>query len=93
MTHYVVDDDGQVKAATGAPDGVMRAVQSIKRRVVTRSRGEDTEREVRVELRLWDKPGPLKLAGQHVGLFKDKVQHDVTESLAELLRRGPEVRA
>lgn len=70
LTHYVVDDAGEVKLTIDAPDGAMRAISSIKRKKVTR--GEESWFEV--EIRLWDKPGVLKLAGQHVGLFRDKVE-------------------
>lgn len=75
LTHYVVDDDGQVQLAKGAPEGAMRAISSIKRRKVTRGEGAATVTTWEVEIRLWDKPGTLKLAGQHVGLFRDKVEH------------------
>lgn len=75
VTHYTVDDNGEVTLAAGAPDGAMRALQSIKRRIITRGSGERREVTREVELRLWNKPDPLKLAGQHVGLFKDKVEH------------------
>lgn len=74
LQHYVVDDLGNVQLAAGAPEGAMRALQSIKRKVITRGSGEDAYTTYEVELRLWDKPGVLKLAGQHVGLFRDKVE-------------------
>jgi phage terminase small subunit len=75
LEHYVIDDDGQVKLAAGAPEGAMRAVQSIKRKKTIK---EDKDGNVTitydVELKLWDKPAPLKLMGRHVGLFPDKVE-------------------
>jgi phage terminase small subunit len=73
VTHYQVSAAGDVKLAADAPDGAMRAVQSIKHRVTTRGRGGQAEVVREVEIRLWDKPGPLKLAGQHVGLFTEKL--------------------
>jgi phage terminase small subunit len=76
LEHYIVDDNGQVALSLAAPAGAMRALQSIKRKVTikpTRWGGEDVTREV--EIKLWDKPGPLKLAGQHVGLFVEKHEH------------------
>ena len=76
IDHYVVTDDGQVALAEGAPDNAMAAVQSIKRKKTVK---EDREGNVTitydVELRLWDKPQPLKLTGRHVGLYPDKVEH------------------
>jgi phage terminase small subunit len=74
LDHYVVGEDGTVQLSATAPPGAMRALQSIKRRTTTRGRGFDCEVTREVEIRLWDKPGPLKLAGQHVGLFTHKVE-------------------
>lgn len=84
LTYYEVDDSGDIRLADNAPAGAMRALQSIKRRITTRGTGENHEVTREVELRLWDKPGPLKLAGQHVGLFaevgdKNRPAHSVTK--------------
>ena len=75
LTHYTMTENGDVKVAEGAPAGAMRALQSIKRKVTTRGRGSRAVVTHEVEIRLWDKPGPLKLAGQHVGLFVEKHEH------------------
>lgn len=75
LTHYTVDDRGDVTLTAQAPAGAMRALQSIKRRITTRGSGKTLEVTREVEIRLWDKPGPLKLAGQHVGLFTEKHEH------------------
>ena len=75
VTHYVVSDTGQVQLAEGAPVTAMRAVSSIKHKITELGHGEGKRIEREVEIKLWDKPGPLKLAGQHVGLFPNKVQH------------------
>lgn len=76
VEHYLIDDDGNVSLAEGAPDGAMRAIQSIKKKVSTRTDKDGNEfRTVDVELKLWDKPNPLKLMGKEVGLFADRVEH------------------
>lgn len=75
LTHYAVDDNGEVTLAAGAPVGAMRAIQSIKRRITTRGSGASQEVTREVEIRLWNKPEPLKLAGQHVGLFRERIEH------------------
>lgn len=76
LDHYYVDDDGQVQLTETAPDGAMRAIQSIKRRkTVKESRDGELTITYDVEIRLWDKPAPLKLMGRHVGLFPDRVEH------------------
>lgn len=75
VDHYRVSTSGEVSLAPGAPGHAMQAVQSIKRKVSTRGTGARTETVREVEIRLWDKPGPLKLAGQHVGLFTERIEH------------------
>lgn len=76
IDHYIVDDNGQVQLAEGAPDNAMAAIQSIKRKKTVR---QDTAGNITitydVEIRLWDKPQPLKLTGRHVGLYPDRVEH------------------
>lgn len=74
VTHYIADDAGNVTLAAEAPAGAMRALQSIKRRITSTGSGEQARTTTEVEVKLWDKPGPLKLAGRHVGLFPDKVE-------------------
>jgi len=71
VEHYTVDDNGDLTLAAGAPAGAMRALSSVKRRITTRGSGKTKEVTREVEIKLWDKPGPLKLAGQHVGLFRE----------------------
>lgn len=71
IDHYQIDDFGNVTVKDEAPDGAIRAVASVKKSVHIDKKGNVTRD---VELRLWDKPGPLKLAGQHVGLFTKKVE-------------------
>jgi phage terminase small subunit len=70
-THYRITDSGEITLAPHAPAEAHRAVSSIKRRVTTDTKGNVTRE---VEIRLWDKPGPLKLAGRHVGLFADRLE-------------------
>jgi phage terminase small subunit len=77
---FYVDDEGQVKTTDAAPKGAMGAVQSIKKKTtikVSRNKeaGEDDiTKTYDVEIKLWDKPNPLKLMGKHVGIFPDKVE-------------------
>lgn len=76
IDHYQVSQSGDVTLAPGAPEGAMAAIQSIKRRYTTRvePRTGATITTVDVELKLWDKPGALKMVGRHVGLFPDRVE-------------------
>lgn len=72
-THYEVDDDGRLTLASDAPPNAHRAVSSVKRRV-HRDKDGGVTREV--EIRLWDKPGALTLAGRHVAVagFSNKLE-------------------
>lgn len=76
VTHYEVDDEGNVTVTPDAPPGAMRALQSIKRRFTTTGTGKNATTTTDVELKLWDKPAPLKLAGRHVDThgFADRVE-------------------
>jgi len=65
-------------------------VQSIKRRVTTRGRGTRATVVREVEIRLWEKPGSLKLAGQHVGLFTDRLEHSGKVTLEQALAASRE---
>jgi len=78
VDHYYIDDEGQVQLQPGAPSNAMAAIQSIKKktRVHYGKDGEITGKDYDVEIRLWDKPTPLKLMGRHVGItaFSDRVE-------------------
>jgi len=80
VSDYAIDDAGNLIPAPGRSVDVMKAVSAIKRRVRIDTEG-NVEREV--EFRLWDKPGSLKLAGRHVGLFPGKDQAAI-EAAAEI---------
>ena len=71
ISHYVVTDEGQVTLVEGAPENAMAAVQSIKRKTRVHydtKTGAELYREYDVELRLWNKPEPLKLMGRHANV-------------------------
>lgn len=71
VNDFYLGDDGRIHAHPWAPTGATRAIKSVKYRTTTDKEGH-VHREA--EIRLWDKPQPLKLAGRHVGLFPDKVE-------------------
>ena len=76
VAHYVIDDDGQVQLAEGAPSNAMSAIQSIRKKTTQKvDRNGEVSITYDVELKLWDKPTPLKLMGRHTGLFPDRVEH------------------
>lgn len=79
IDHYIVNDEGYLKPAPDAPEGVMRAVQSVdrKKRVYYDKDGGIDHVEYEIKFKLWDKPGQLKLLGKHAGakFAQDKVEH------------------
>ncbi len=88
VSNYKVTFDGHVELTDKAPRNAMRAVASIKYRVKVTETGDSIHE---TELKLWDKPGPLKLAGRHVGLFPDRVDDDRVQEAAErMMRRAVE---
>lgn len=87
VTHYVTDESGNLALAEGAPPDAMRAVSSLKRKVTTFD-GDNSRTVVELEFKLWDKPGPLKLAGRHVGLFENTQKIEAGDSLSKLLMLG-----
>lgn len=66
------------------------AIQSVKVKTMSSENGDMIEREVK----LYDKTKSLELIGKHLGMFKDKVEVDVSETpkseMAELLSQRRE---
>lgn len=73
VQHYTVDDNGDVQLAEGVPASAWRALSSIKRKVTVRGSGEEATITREVELRLWDKPATIRMCGQHLGMFVERV--------------------
>lgn len=74
---YEIDENGHVALSIGVRPEAIRAVASIKRKRRTIPRKDDAPIvEIETEIRLWDKPGTLRLAGQHLGMYKDVVKHE-----------------
>jgi phage terminase small subunit len=74
IAHYVVDIvNGKVDLADGAPRDAMRAVASITHKRIPIGEHDHIDE---VTLKLWDKPGMLRLAGQHLGIegFRTRVE-------------------
>jgi phage terminase small subunit len=71
IEHYVIDNEGHLALAEGAPEGAMGAVKSFRKKI---RKDKDGSITYDCELQLWDKPGSLKLMGRHTGLFPDKVE-------------------
>lgn len=70
--------DGELLKLADMPEDVRRAVATVKVR-------RDDDGSLVQEVKLWDKPKALELLGKHLRLFVDRVEHEVSESLAELV--------
>jgi phage terminase small subunit len=77
VTHYALDDVLHLKPTATAPKAAMRALASIKHRIRTIRRDDETETIHEVEFRLWDKNTALVNLGKHLGLFKDKAGAEI----------------
>lgn len=93
VTHYLVDAQGRLQLAPGAPAGAMRAISSFKVRVTTEGTGDKRTVARDYEFRLHDKVSTLKLAGRHVGLFPNHVDDPKVVQQAERMLRAAVDRA
>ncbi len=71
LRNYDIDPKtGTISLPPGVPEYVMRAVSSIK--FITTIDENGTERRT-LEFKLWDKLGALRMMGQHLAMFTDKL--------------------
>lgn len=83
------DDKGRLLPIHEVPESARRAVASVDVEEIYEGRGSERAAVGRmVKIRFWDKLRALELLGKHLGLFVDRVEHDVGPSLEELLRES-----
>jgi len=68
---FVIDDNGRLELAEGAPEHAWRAVQGVK---VTERILQDGQRLRTIEVKLWPKVAALDLVGKHLGTWKEPIQ-------------------
>jgi len=83
ITHYSVNAHGDVILTPGAPPQAMRAVASLKKRIVPTEHGLAYE----TEIRLWNKPASVRMAGEHLGTFRDGTVDSTQVQAAQRDRR------
>jgi len=74
IANYVVDIvNGKVDVREGVSPDAMKAIASIKHKRIPIGEADHIDE---IEIRLWDKPGMLRLAGQHLGIegFRTRVE-------------------
>jgi phage terminase small subunit len=70
LAHYTVDDYGNLALAAHAPADAMRALSSLKKKIIHTPNGMIYE----TEIKLWNKPASLRMGGEHLGLFQPTAQ-------------------
>ena len=66
IQNYVIDTQGEVHLRPGAPPDAMRAVQSLRKKILHSEQGTFIE----TEIKLHPKTPNLRMAGEHLGLFR-----------------------
>jgi phage terminase small subunit len=70
LSHYAIDEYGNVALREDAPPDAMRAVASLKKKIIH----TDTAVLYETEIKLWNKPASVRMAGEHLGLLKGAEQ-------------------
>lgn len=84
------DENNCLKPIAEIPETLRRAIASIETKELFDGSGEDREMIGYTKtVKLWNKPGSLELHGKHLKLFTDKIEHSVSDSLAQLIKQGP----
>lgn len=84
VTHYRIDEHGDLALREGAPPHAMRAVSSLKKRIIPTEHGVMYE----VEFKLWNKPASIRMAGEHLGTFRDTVVESSDIQAAQTARQA-----
>lgn len=86
----VFDQAGNLLPVHMLPDEIAASISSIE--VVTSKipGSEPVEVEHTAKIKFWDKRGSLEMLGRHLKLFTDKIEVDVTSSLAERIKEARE---
>ena len=92
ITDFYDPETGRMFEPHEMPPEVAARVSSIKvrREKIYATMDGVTEISVKeqlVELKCWDKLSALQMLGRHLGMFKDKVEHQAGFSLLDTLRR------
>lgn len=70
----VFDEKDQIRSLHSLPESLQRAIA-----------GRKVDKDGNVEVKAWDKVKCLELLGRHLGMFKDKVEHELGEKTLEQL--------
>ena len=89
MKNYItVDDEGKPSIdLSSLTDGQMAAISSITvdEEILAAKPGKQAITTRKTTFKLYDKRGPLVDLGKHLGMFTEKVEHSLDQSLADLV--------
>jgi phage terminase small subunit len=86
----VFDESGNLLPVHMLPDEIAASISSIEV-VTSKIPGSDpVEVEHTAKIKFWDKRGSLEMLGRHLKLFTDKIEVDVTASLADRIKEARE---
>jgi phage terminase small subunit len=96
---YEIDEHGEGRLRPGAPPEAMRAIQTLRKKILHSEQGTFVE----TEIRLHPKTPNLRMAGEHLGLFRptatdlpdihihvETARERLTDRLAHLAQRHAE---
>jgi phage terminase small subunit len=95
----LVDDDGHIELAPGAPEAALRTIKKVRRKVTflpqpfsTANPSGEPAKEVLVEYEFWNKDTQLANLAEIRGILGSRRDEDEIKRLATLLGMTPETR-
>jgi phage terminase small subunit len=84
---------GEINDPKDWPDEIRRGIQSFKVIETSTGKGDCARKEVRREIKTWDKPGMIEFLGKYLGMLKGKgdapeVHFTLSERLTRALERA-----
>jgi phage terminase small subunit len=80
------DEMGQLKPLHEIPKRVRKAMSALEVNEMFDGKGDErTVIGLNKRVKFWDKPRALELLGKHLKMFSDRVEHDVSQRLEDLI--------
>lgn len=86
VEHFEIDDYGNVTVKPDAPQGAIRAVASLRKRI----RHDEAGVSYETEIKFWNKPASLRMSGQHLGMFTEKIEVSGNIGIVQLPSKAPD---
>jgi len=86
---YLFNEDGSFKPLKEIPEAIRRSIASVEVEELFEGKGEERQHiGYTKKIKFWDKLGSLKLLGQHLKLYTDKLEVGMEESFLDLLLKA-----